>query len=44
MPINTQINMLEAIAHDTTMTEKDFMTKVNVCVADSNSCMDATDF
>lgn len=44
MPINTQINMLEAIAHNTTMTEKDFMTKVNVCVADSNSCMDATDF
>ena len=44
MPINTQINMLEEIAYTTTMTEKDFMAKINVCIADSNSCMDATDF
>ena len=44
IPINAQINMLEEIAYSTTMSEDDFMTKVNVCIQDSNSCMDATDF
>ena len=43
-PINTQINMLEKIAFSTTMAEKDFMGKLNVCLQDSNSCMDPTDF
>ena len=43
-PINKQVNMLEQIAYSTTMTEKDFMSKLNVCLQDSNSCMDATDF
>ena len=43
-PINTQINMLEQIAFSTTMAEKDFMGKLNVCLQDSNSCMDPTDF
>ena len=44
MPINTQINMLEKIAYNTTMSEKDFLKKLNVCLQDSNSCMDPTDF
>jgi hypothetical protein len=44
MPINTQINMLEKIAYSTTMSERDFMTKLNVCLQDSNSCMDPTNF
>jgi len=44
IPINKQINMLEKIAYSTTMTEKDFMDKLNVCLQDSNSCMDPTDF
>ena len=43
-PINTQINMLEKIAYSTTMAEKDFMDKLNVCLNDSNSCMDENDF
>jgi hypothetical protein len=43
-PINTQINMLEKIAYSTTMAEKDFMDKLNVCLNDSNSCMDESDF
>ena len=43
-PINTQINMLEQIAYSTNMSEADFMSKLNVCLQDSNSCMDATDF
>lgn len=43
-PINTQINMLEQIAFSTTMAEKDFMGKLSVCLQDSNSCMDPTDF
>ena len=44
IPINAQINMLEKIAYSTTMTETDFLNKLNVCLQDSNSCMDATDF
>ena len=44
IPINTQINMLEKIAYSTTMSEKDFMKKLSVCLQDSNSCMDPTDF
>ena len=44
MPINAQINMLEKIAYSTTMSEADFMSKLNVCLQDSNSCMDPTDF
>ena len=44
IPINKQINMLEKIAYSTKMTEKDFMDKLNVCLQDSNSCMDPTDF
>jgi hypothetical protein len=44
MPINKQINMLEKIAYSTTMSERDFMTKLNVCLQDSNSCMDPTNF
>lgn len=43
-PINTQVNMLEQIAYSTTMSEKDFIDKLNVCMQDSNSCMDPTDF
>ena len=43
-PINAQINMLEKIAYDTQMSEKDFMDKLKVCLRDSNSCMDPTDF
>ncbi len=44
IPINKQINMLEKIAYSTTMSEKDFLKKLNVCLQDSNSCMDPTDF
>ena len=44
IPINKQINMLEKIAYSTKMTEKDFMDKLKVCLQDSNSCMDLTDF
>ena len=44
MPINQQINMLEQIAYSTTMSEPDFMTKIQVCLEDSNNCMDPTDF
>ena len=44
MPINTQINMLEKIAFSSTMSERDFKTKLNVCLQDSNQCMDPTDF
>jgi hypothetical protein len=44
MPINQQINMLEQIAYSTNMAEADFMTKIQVCLEDSNNCMDATDF
>lgn len=44
MPINKQVNMLEKIAYSTTMAEKDFMDKLNVCLKDSNKCMDPTDF
>lgn len=44
MPINSQVNMLEQIAYSTTMAEEDFMSKLNVCLQDSNSCMDPTDF
>jgi len=43
-PINAQINMLEKIAYSTTMSETDFISKLNVCLQDSNSCMDPTDF
>ena len=43
-PINTQISMLEQIAFSTTMAESDFMSKIKVCITDSNSCMDPTDF
>ena len=44
IPISKQIDMLEQIAYSTTMTEKDFMSKIQVCLQDSNNCMDATDF
>jgi len=44
IPINKQIDMLTKIAYSTTMSEKDFMDKLNVCLNDSNSCMDATNF
>ncbi len=43
-PINAQINMLEKIAFSTTMSQEDFKKKLNVCLTDSNSCMDPTDF
>jgi len=44
MPINKQINMLEQIAYSTTMSEADFISKLDVCLKDSNDCMDKTDF
>ena len=44
MPINTQIDMLEKIAYSSTMSEADFKNKLNVCLQDSNGCMDPTDF
>jgi hypothetical protein len=44
MPINVQINMLEKIAYSTTMSQDDFKAKLNVCLTDSNQCMDPTDF
>ena len=44
MPIHQQINMLEQIARSTNMAEEDFMNKIQVCLTDSNGCMDATDF
>jgi hypothetical protein len=44
VPINQQINMLEQIAYSTTMAEPDFMTKIQVCLEDTNNCMDPTDF
>ena len=43
-PINIQVNMLEQIAQGSSMTSKDFTDKINVCLTDSNSCMDSTDF
>ena len=43
-PINEQINMLEQIAQSSSMTENDFRNKIEVCIKDSNSCMDPTDF
>ena len=44
IPINEQINMLEQIAQGSSMTEADFRDKINVCIKDTNSCMDPTDF
>ena len=44
IPINKQIDMLEQIAYSTTMSEEDFLAKINVCVQDSNDCMDISDF
>ena len=44
IPISAQIDMLEQIAYSTTMSEEDFLAKINVCVQDSNDCMDASDF
>ena len=44
IPVNAQINMLEKIAYSSTMSEKDFKAKLNVCLQDSNQCMDPTDF
>jgi hypothetical protein len=44
LPINEQINMLEQIAQGSSMTETDFRDKINVCLTDSNTCMDPTDF
>lgn len=44
MPINAQVNMLEKIAFSSHMGEKDFIEKISVCLQDSNSCMDSTDF
>ena len=44
IPITKQIDMLEKIAYSTKMTERDFMTKLQVCLQDSNNCMDPTDF
>jgi hypothetical protein len=43
-PINAQINMLEQIAQNSSMTENDFNDKIKVCLTDTNSCMDPTDF
>lgn len=42
--INNQINMLEKIALNTTMSQKDFENKLKVCLQDSNNCLDPTDF
>ena len=42
--VNTQINMLEQIAYSTTMTPEDFKSKLQVCLNDTNQCMDPTDF
>ena len=44
MPVNNQINMLEKIAYSSTMAEKDFKAKLNVCLQDSHQCLDPTDF
>jgi hypothetical protein len=44
LPITEQINMLEQIAQGSSMTEADFRDKINVCIKDTNSCMDPTDF
>ena len=44
MPVNAQINMLEKIAYSTSMSEKDFLDKIKVCINDSNQCMDPTEF
>lgn len=44
MPVNTQINMLEKIAYSTSMSEKDFLDKIKVCINDTNQCMDPTEF
>jgi hypothetical protein len=44
LPINEQINMLEQIAQGSSMTEDDFRDKISVCIKDTNSCMDPTDF
>jgi hypothetical protein len=43
-PINAQIDMLEKIAYSSNVSEKDFMDKLKVCLKDSGSCMDPTDF
>lgn len=43
-PINSQIDMLEKIAYGTQMSEKDFLDKIGVCLTDTNSCMDSTEF
>jgi hypothetical protein len=44
VPINKQINMLEKIAYSSTIGEADFVSKLKVCLQDSNSCTDSTDF
>ena len=44
IPINKQVNMLEQIAYSNNLPEAEFMDKIQVCLGDSNSCMDATDF
>ena len=43
-PINNQINMLEKIAQSSSMTTQDFKDKINVCLTDSDACMEPTDF
>lgn len=43
MSINEQVNMLEKIAFSSKISEKDFMTKLQVCFTDPSGCMDPTD-
>jgi len=44
VPINAQINMLETLAQNSSMSQRDFEEKLNVCITDPNSCMDLNDF
>jgi hypothetical protein len=44
IPIKKQIDMLEQIAYSTKMAEEDFLSKISVCVQDSNNCMEESDF
>lgn len=36
--VNKQINVLEDMAAKTTMAEKDFMDKLNICLSDPSAC------
>lgn len=44
LPINSQINMLEQIAYQTKMSEKDFMDKLKICLTDAEKCNESVDF